>query len=122
MRASFFFFLGGGGSTLECSHVQILANGLFLLARWMRVTSEECVERLELVTCHAVARTGQLSRRRHGTTRSVGMGRHEPLVLINERSWWPRVGGKAASDRRRHRRTNVDIGVGDALNRLGIDF
>jgi hypothetical protein len=78
----------------------------------VRVTSEECVERLELVARHAVAGAG-LSRRRHV---SVGRLGHEPLVLVNERSWWPRLGGEAASDMRGHRCTNA----GDALNRLGI--
>ncbi len=91
----------------------------------MRVTPEEGVERLELVARHAVAGAGQPSRRRRGSTGSMGIRRREPLVLINERSWWPRLEGEAACDKRGHRvrsgrRTDLDIGVDDALNRLGI--
>ena len=85
----------------------------------MRVTSEEPLERLELVARHAVARTGQLSRRCNGGTGSMSVCSHEPLVLINERSWWPRLGREAATDYRGHQRTNLDIGVGDTLHRLG---
>jgi len=38
---------GEGTGPRVCSHVEILADGLFLLARRVRVVAEERVERLE---------------------------------------------------------------------------
>jgi hypothetical protein len=44
-----------------CSHVEDLADRLFLFARRVRVAEEERVERLELVARHAASGAGRLS-------------------------------------------------------------
>ena len=103
-----------------CSHIEILTDRLFLLARRVRVAPEERVERLELVARHAVSGT----RRRFGIygryerERGLGGARRAPaaavaaranegrlVILKDERGGWrQRQHGEAAHDRRRRRR------------------
>ena len=104
-----------------CSHVEILADVLLLLARRVCIASEARIERLKFVarqTLSGARRLPQDDRARHACTdQRKGLGMTPALVvaLENELGW--RDCGEAADDRRKRgvrsgRRTRVHFGVG----------
>jgi len=117
-----------------CSHVEILTDGLFLLARRVCVTSKERSERLEFVARHTVSwawRLSQDDRTRHvqawaNKRKRLGMTLTLVLVLINKRGW--RQYGEAADDRgtgmrrgvrfRQRSRVYRDFGIGGGYDGL----
>ena len=86
-KKEIFFFERG------CSHIEILTDRLFLLARRVGVAPEERVERLELVARHAVSGTHRRRRLsiciyygRYERERGLGGARRAPAVAVAARA------------------------------------